>query len=146
MLFSNRYRLIKIIALALIILGLGFYSYKAGPKTEISYQDCLNEPEVCRNQEIAVVYTPIVSQDEEMLVLKGCQGPVFVKEVKEEISSQYISVKGGFQNNFIMASEIKTHSHRYLKYLVSLIPVILVGFTFFKEFTFDFQKKVFKNA
>lgn len=146
MLFSNCYRFPKIIVLGLIILGLGFYSYKAGPETEITYQDCLNEPEMCRDKEIAVVYAPIIFQDEESLVLKGCHGSVFVKEVKETIGSKYISVKGTFKNSSIIPTQIKTHPYRYLKYLVSLIPVILVGVAFCKEFKFNFQRKVFKNA
>lgn len=145
-LFSNRYRFLKIIFLTLVVLGLGFYSYKAGPKTEISYEDCLKEPNICRGQEVAALYAPIISQDKESLVLKGCQGVILVEGVKEEISTKYVSVKGSFQNSFIMASEIKTHPHRYLKYLVSIIPVILVGAIFFKEFRFDWQKKVFKHA
>ncbi len=144
-LFSNHYRFLKIIFLILVVLGLGFYSYKAGPETQLSYQDCLQESEKYRSQEIAVLYAPIVSQNEESLILKDCRGVILVEGVKEEIDSKYISVKGEFQDSFIMASEIKTHSQRYLKYLVSLISVILVGFTFFKQFSFDFQKKVFRK-
>ncbi|MCJ7792560.1 MAG: hypothetical protein MUP45_01080 [Candidatus Marinimicrobia bacterium] len=146
MLFSNCYRFPKTIVLGLIILGLGFYSYKAGPETEITYQDCLEEPEMCRDKEIAVLYAPIISQDEENLTLKGCQGPIFAKRTGEQISSKYVSVKGTFKNSSIISTQIKTHPYRYLKYLVSLIPVILVGVAFCKEFKFNFQRKVFKNA
>jgi len=143
--FSDKYRFKKIIVLALAILSLGFYSYQAGPKTEITYQDCLKEPEKYQGQEIVIGYAPIVSQDGESLVLKDCEGSVLIKGVKKKVAAKHVSLKGIFQDGVLVLTQIRTHPWRYLKYSVSLIPVILVTASFFKEFTFNFQELVFKK-
>jgi len=143
--FSDRHRFKKMIVLALIILGLGFYSYQIGPETEITYQDCLKESEKYRGQEVVISYAPIISQDGENLVIKDCEGPVLVKGVKEKVAAKHVSVKGIFQDGVLILTQIRTHPWRYLKYFVSLISLILVTTSFFKEFTFDFQELIFRK-
>lgn len=143
--FTDSRRIHKILFLVLGIFTLGYYSYRVGPTTQLSYQDCLDDPEICSREEIGIVYAPIISQDSEKLVLKSCQDPIVLKGVDREVKAKFISAKGVFDKGAIKVDQIKTHPQRYVKYLVSLVPLLFVYLGFNREFTFDSQKYVFKK-
>ncbi len=145
--FSDKSRLLKIIALGGIVFGLCWYAASAGPKIDIPPAEKLTGQRGLPAP-IDTQYTEIMSIDPESatMVLKT-EGHEFTASFKEMPSArigQNLSLSGVvIESDLVEASSWHLHPARPLKYYFSLPAVFFVLYLLFKKYRFNWRKLEF---
>lgn len=143
-LLSDNYRFLKIFILFVFLLGFGFYGFVFGPKTEISFPECLANPEKYENQEL-VIYGRVkkITDSDPQIFQRNSDVPV--KGIKEPlVVNQTVSGIGNFKKEgFVELKDYHIHRGRQGKILISLLPIPVFLFFFFRDCRFNFRKIVF---
>lgn len=142
--FSDKSRLLKIIALGGIIFGLCWYAAWAGPKVDIAPAQVLSGAAGYPTP-IVAQYTEVVSLDPDSstLVLKveGHEFAARFNDFPDVKVGQNLSLIGTVrENDFVEAATWHLHPARMLKYYFSLPTIILVIYLLFKKYRFDWKK------
>lgn len=142
--FSDKFRLLKIIALGGIVFGLCWYASWAGPQIDIPPGEVLTGS-LGYPVSITTQYTEITAIDPSAntmsLKTEGCEFMAHFSELPAARVGQNISLSG----TVIDANEVKVatwhlHPARMLKYYFSLPAIILVIYLLFKKYRFDWSK------
>jgi hypothetical protein len=143
--FTNRYRTQNIIVLSFVITLFCIYSNKARPEIALTYGECLLNPEKYDGQELIVKNGAITGEifkgkfnilqyDTDIMVIGNTEG------LK---SNEYISLRATFhKEGYLTVKELHVHTHRRLKIVISILPVVLVGWLFFKKYKLNYRKMV----
>lgn len=142
------FRIISIIFLFTIILLLCSYAAWRGPDLEVTSWEALREPEKYEGFEIASSYNRVIGGLDNYIVV----GP-FGYRVSLKIDPHlrvkpygFVSFKGKVNGDgYIEVEELYIHQGRSLKYLVSLLPALVVFIWFLKRYRFDFKKFYFEE-
>ncbi len=129
--FSDRFRLLKIIMLSTFLFGLCLHCYLEVPSffRKISGGD--NFFDTKRKDFIKIGFADVIKVQEEgniLIAYKGKKIEVKIKPMPIKIGEK-ISVEGYFLNNGILqAKAVTIHKYRWLKKVVSAVAAVLVVF------------------
>ncbi len=142
--FSEKFRLLKMVALGGIILGLCWYAFWAGPLADPPLGNILSG-QLGFPAALTAQYVRIVDQDpaNQSMVLR-VEGHDFVARFPDWPTAQVgqdISVVGTVTGTDLVAVDTwHLHIARAIKYYVSLPAIFLVVFLLFKKYRFDWEK------
>lgn len=142
--FSNNYRFLKIFVLFGFLLTLAFYSLIFGPKTELTYPECMTNLREYDSKELIVSgrirkitnSVPEIFEWNTYIPIQGIKEPL---KVGQTISALVTFDKKGF----VEVKDYHIHQYRDIKLLVSILAFIIVISLFFREYKFNFRKFVF---
>ena len=139
--FSNRYRKIKILGISLLLIFLAWYSNRQNQFLTLA--DCLRDPAKYDGAEVSSFLEPrVLEVQESYLLLSQPDGPLKIQipegfdgvfpegtkisDLEPGDSLEAITVF--HQEGYLELKAIRGAPLRQLKILVSIIPVLLVGF------------------
>lgn len=139
--FSNRYRIIKILGISLLLIFLAWYSNRQNQFLTLA--DCLRDPARYDGAEVSCFLEPrILEVQESYLLLSQPDGPLKI-QIPEEFDgifpegTEISDLKPGDsleaitvfrREGYLELKAIRGAPLRRLKILVSIIPVLIVGF------------------
>lgn len=136
-LLSDQWRPAKLTLAALALMGACLYGLWAGPTQRLYYEDCLDDQAACQERQIMAVVRRIKDQGPGWLTLDGPRGEVkVVGTVPEASRGKVIDVVGPLSPDGSIALE-RYHLHRpgrSFKLAISVVPVLVVGFLFWRNF------------
>lgn len=150
MMFPDNFRFVKIIISFLALSLLVFYIEIQGPKIIPGVKEFTSHPTQFINKEIGF-QGKIIKIEEKHFVVEQIleqvkmnltiQGTLSKAKPKDTISfvATYQTDKSLTLNRYIISNS------RPIKIAVSLVALLIVTFLFFRDFTFDFKKMVFKQ-
>lgn len=144
--FSDKYRIIKAITLITLIFSLCIYS-RMKEDSSLTFQQCLLNPNKYDKVRLNIGHTDTkigkVRKDGFELVESKDRISVMgnAKNLKE---NEYIYLQAIFhKEGYLELERIRIRRFRRLKMAVSVLPVLLVTFLFFKRYRFNFKTLVF---
>jgi hypothetical protein len=148
--FSNRYKIGKMVLVFALLLFFCYYGYHKGPEHQgPGLQHHLDNAEFFDGTELVASYKPVGEVNEtgfELIYKSGDEKrAIFVIGNVEGLQEgEIVSVKSIFRKNgFLELREIHIHKYLYLQWYASLLPIPIVILFFFKEFTFTRQRLEF---
>ncbi|MEW5766338.1 MAG: hypothetical protein AB1797_01755 [bacterium] len=143
--FSNKNRGLKISFLSgLIVLGC-LYGWQARPKCETWFQDGLAEPERFDGKEVVAFTKKVKFLRKDGFQLKDGKDEIPVRgQIPGLKEGDYLSLTAIFhREGYLELKRFHIHHGRQLKRVVSLPPFLLILILFFKQYHFDWKRKVF---
>lgn len=141
-------RIITVIFLLIIIGFLGTYAAWKGPDSEITSWEALEEAEKYEGLEIASSYNRVIGGLDDYIVV-GPYGHKVGLKIDPHLSIKpygFVSFKGKVnREGYIEVEELHIHQGRSLKYLVSLLPALVIFIWFFKRYRFNGKKFYFER-
>lgn len=141
-------RILVIISLFLCIVFLSFYAALQGPEQEITSWEALANPQKYEGLEITGSYNRVIGGLDDYIVV-GPFGHQINLKIKPEWKPKpydFISYKGKVQGaGYIEVEEFHLHRGRIQKYLVSLLPPLVIFLWFLKKYRFNFKKFYFER-
>jgi len=128
--FSNKFRILKIL-LALAALGsLFLYSYLESPRHSLIYEDCQENQAFCQEQTVEATVRRVLAVKTNECLLSGSSGLVpVIGEFAGLAPLDVIDVAGRYTPGEPLEA-LSVHKHRpgrWIKVYGSLPPVLLVG-------------------
>jgi len=144
--FTNKYRTQRIIALSLIISLFCIHSHRNRPEIALTFRECLLSPEKYDNRELIVkneAKTGEIFKDK-FEILQGDDKITVVGPTEELKRNEFVTMRATFhKEGFLTVKEMHVHRFRRLKMVISILPVILVGWIFFRRYRFNLRKIMF---
>lgn len=141
-------RIPVIIFLLIIIIALGAYAAWQGPIREITSWEVVAAPEKYEGREIKAGYNRIIGGGGSYWTV-GPFGHDVVLKIDPHLllePGNFISYQGQVRKDgYIETNEIYIHKERGFKYLVSLIPLLVILFWFGREYRFNPRKFYFEE-
>ena len=144
--FTDKYRFLKTIVPFLIILALVIYGEIKGPQLFPGYLEAKKNPRQFINKEISFG-GKIIKVDKNYFLIEVEKKPVKILGSLEKDKLNY-SINGKaiyLEDGSLKAIDFHLSNLRIYKIILSIIPIILIGYLFFKQYRFDFKKLEFKN-
>lgn len=141
-------RILIIIILLLGIVALGFYAAWRGPSHELTGWDTLAQPEKYAGLTISGSYNRVVGGVENYLVVAPYGHQISLEVGNDFIAKplDFVSYEGIVQKEgYIKVQALHIHYHRFLKYLASLVPFLVIILWFFKKYRFNFREFYFEE-
>lgn len=142
------FRIISIIFLFTIILLLCSYAAWRGPDLEKTSWEALEEAEKFEGLEIASSYNRVIGGLGEYITVGPYGHKINLKiDPRTKVKPYgFVSFKGKVnREGYIEVEELYIHQGRSLKYLVSLLPALVIFVWFFKRYRFNFKKFYFER-
>ncbi|MGB2843053.1 MAG: hypothetical protein WBC40_11375 [Halobacteriota archaeon] len=150
--FSNKYKIGKMVLVFLLLLFLCHYGYHKGPETGgPELQDYLDNAELFDGAELVSLYSKVGEVNEgrfELIYRYGDERRkiIVIGNAEGLEEGDIVSVKSIFRKDgFLELEEIHIHKHLYLQWYASLLPIPFVILFFFKEFKFKLQRLEFER-
>ncbi|MDI6793510.1 MAG: hypothetical protein QME81_11705 [bacterium] len=143
--FSNKNRGLKIFLLSGVILLGCLYGWHSRPECETWFQDGLADPEQFDGKEIVAFYKEVKFLTEDGFQLKDGKDEIPVTgQIPGVKEGDFISLTAIFhREGYLELKRFHIHYGRQLKQVVSLVPFLLILIFFFKQYRFDWKRKVF---
>lgn len=145
MIFSNRFRSLKIIISIILLVGLIFYGEVQGPKQIPGLSEFKNSPNLFINKELEFS-GKIGKISQNMFVLEQkINGETLMLEItgnidKAKIGDTIYAVAIYQQDKRLILSRYVISNLRPIKIIVSFIALLWVGLILLKNYTFNFKK------
>ena len=166
--FSNKFRWLKIIIIAIGILAMCLYSYVFGPGHQITLYQCLDNPENCENVSLSISYCKVgeinknyfeLLNDQQKILVKGSprqmdnlapRATVSLRAILKLAKNKNSGLKKELNETspsgyYLLLQEIHIHRLQNFKRLISGLTFFLVLFLFAVEYKFDLRDFVFKK-
>ena len=144
--FTDKFRLLKIIIPLFIILGAIIYGEIKGPQIYPGFLEAIKSQKLYLGKEIGFGRKILKIQKNYILVrINGEVARVNLTLPKKNLNYE-ISGMGVFQKDQSL-KQTKYHlsNLRIYKILLSLIPALLISYWFFKSYSFDLKDFIFKT-
>jgi len=144
--FSNNYRTQKIVVLFFVIILLCIYSHRNRSAVALHYHECLLEPEKYEGRELIVKNDAVIGEIfEDKFEIVQHNKKIMVRGVTESLkSNEFVSLRATFhKEGYLTVKEMHVHRYRRLKIAISILPVMIVGWIFFRKYKFNSKKMVF---
>jgi hypothetical protein len=144
--FSDKYRVFKIIVPFLLIVTLVFYARAKGPLIYPGYKEAKKQPSLFIGKKINFG-GKILEVKDDYFYVESEKEPVkvFGKLTKDKVN-YLISGNAVYQaDGSLKALDFHLSNLRGYKITLSIIPIILIVYLFLKEYRFDFKKTKFKK-
>jgi hypothetical protein len=150
--FSNKYKIGKMVLVFSLILFLCHYGYHKGPEIEgPELPDYLDNAELFNGTELVSSYSKVGEVNEERFELFYECGDekrkiIVIGNAEGLKEGDTVSVKSIFRKEgFLELEEIHVHKHLDLQWYASLLPIPFVILFFFKEFRVSLQRMEFER-
>lgn len=144
--FTDKYRFIKIILPLLIILAIVIYGEIKGPLLFPGFLEASKNPHQFINKEISFG-GKIIKIDKNYFLIEIEKKPVKVLGSLEKNKLNY-SINGKaiyLSDGSLKALDFHLSNLRGYKIALSIIPILLIVYLFFKQYRFDVKKLMFKK-
>jgi len=143
--FTNEYRAQKVIALSFVVILFCIYNHNR-PATTLNYHECLLDPNKYDGSELIVKNEAIIGEifEDKFEILQNNK-KIMVRGATESLkSNEFVSLRATFhKEGYLTVKEIHVHRYRRLKIAISILPVMIVGWIFFRKYKFNSKKMVF---
>lgn len=149
--WSNKYRLIKISVSIILLTIMGIYSQKSAEKTSPTLKECFKYPE---KYDLRVLKIPLDAKiyiEKNMnltLYSRGQKAPLILKDnkkIEKKYSGQYISAEVVFhKEGYVVLNKYEIHDKRKLKMQVSLITALILMILFLMKYRFNLRNLNFE--
>ena len=144
--FTDKFRLLKIIVPLLIILALIIYGEIKGPLLFPGYLEARKNPRQFVNKEISFG-GKIIKVDKNYFLIEVEKKPVKVLGSLEKNKLNYL-INGKaiyLADGSLRAIDFHLSNLRIYKIILSIIPIILITYLFFRQYRLDVGKLKFKR-
>jgi len=144
--FTDKFRLLKIVVPPFIIIGVIIYGEIKGPQVYPGFLEAIKAPKIYFGKEIGFGGKIIEVQKNYILVRINREVAKVNLTLPKEKLNYEISGMGVFQKDQSL-KQTKYHlsNLRIYKILLSLIPALLISYWFFKSYSFDLKDFIFKT-
>ena len=112
----------------------------------LTYGECLLNPEKYDGRELIVKNEAITGEIfKDTFEIQQNNTKIMAIGATDNLkSNEYISLRATFhKEGYLTVKELHLHRYRRLKIVISIVPVFLVGWIFFRKYKLYFQKMVF---
>ena len=144
--FTDKFRLLKILVHLFIIFAVVIYGEVKGPLLYPGFLEAEKNPQQFINKEISFG-GKIIEINKNYFLIEVEKKPVKVLGSLEKDKLNYL-INGKaiyLEDGSLKAKDFHLSNLRIYKIILSIIPILLIAYLFFKQYRFDVKKSMFKN-